>query len=216
MTVRYLDLSKQGRAASLEPSSFDEATNSVEAVWTAGGIVRRRSSSIGEYDEELIVEPGAVCLARLNAGAPFLDSHRDSRLENIIGSVIPGSARIVGGKGVACIALSRAKGDRDIIHKIREGVIRSISVGYIVHRAEMVERDGQIPVMRATNWEPLEISAVAVPADAGAQIRSGVRAAPPTFPCAIIPAATAAPRATARSTYPAFESSAGWHPPFAK
>ena len=69
----------------------------------------------------------------------------------------------------------------DTVQKIREGVIRNVSVGYWVHRYENLPDEGDEQVKIAVDWEPLEISAVPVPADAGAQIRSargGRRAAP--------------------------------------
>lgn len=34
---------------------------------------------------------------------------------------------------------------------------------------------GDVPTWRVTDWEPLEISAVAIPADAGAQVCNGER-----------------------------------------
>ena len=115
---------------------------------------------------------------------------------------------------MATISLSRAKGDADIIHKIGEGIIRSISVGYIVHRAEVIERDRQIPLWRAVDWEPIEISAVPIPADPGAHIRKdGQRVAPATFPCAVVPASTVSPCATPDRRGPAFKDSPGWCAP---
>ncbi len=109
-------------------------------------------------------------LDRLNAGAPFLDSHQSYELANVIGSVVPGSARIVDGRGVAKIQLSSARSDADIVQKIKDGVIRNCSVGYWV--LSSTRSDDDPPVVNVTDWQPLEISAVAVPADASAQIRS--------------------------------------------
>jgi phage head maturation protease len=52
-------------------------------------------------------------------------------------------------------------------------VITGVSIGYRVFKAEKVE-DGSttIPVFRATEWEPFEISPVDVPAEQGAGFRS--------------------------------------------
>jgi len=119
------------------------------------------------------MEPGAVRLDRLNAGAPFVDTHATYCLDNVIGSVVPGTAKIEEGRGIATILLSAAPGVADTVQKIREGVIRNISVGYWLHKVVKTEADdGSVARHDVVDWEPLEISAVPVPADAGSQIRS--------------------------------------------
>ncbi|WEK50318.1 MAG: HK97 family phage prohead protease [Candidatus Kaistia colombiensis] len=205
MTQKTVNIPPQHRGAEFRAGSFDEATNTIGVVFTTGATVRRHSWWDGEYDEELVVEPGAVRLDRLNAGAPFLNSHSGYDLDDVIGSVVPGSARIEGGVGVARIQLSATAGDAENVQKIRDGVIRNVSVGYQMHKVEKTEADdGSVAHWRVIDWEPFEISAVAIPADPGAQIRSAdeqQRAA--AKPCIVIradvaPAAqTANPKETA-------------------
>ena len=126
----------------------------------------------------LTVDPASVRLDRLNAGAPLLDTHNAYQLAAIIGSVVPGTARIESGKGLATVKLSRAEGCADIVQNIRDGIITNISVGYNVHAFTRTEAaDGSPAVMTATDWEPVELSAVPVPADPGAQIRLAQRSA---------------------------------------
>ena len=184
MTQKTVDLPKFGRAAEVRSASFSEADNTIEVVWTTGAPVRRYSYREGvNYVETLEVSKEAVRLERLNAGAPFLNTHSDSNLSDVIGSVVPGSARIEGGKGVATIRLSSAAEDAGIVGKIRDGVIRNISVGYSIHKVERsVTSDGSDEEWLVVDWEPMEISAVPVPADAGSQIRSGGK----TQPCQIV------------------------------
>ena len=161
------------RAARLRSTSYDPDTNTIEVVWTTGAAVRRFDDWSGEeYDEVLSLAPGAVRLDRLNLGAPFVDTHDATACGRVIGSVVRGSARIEGGKGLCLVQLSRARDVADIVTKIREGVIRNVSVGYWVHASRTEDRDGGVPLVTVTDWEPLEISAVPVPADAGSQIRS--------------------------------------------
>jgi hypothetical protein len=107
----------------------------------------------------------------MNSGAPLLNTHSDWSLEDVIGSVVPGSARISGGRGLATVKLSSAAGDADTVIKIKTGIVRNISVGYVVHRVEIIERDRDVPIWRVVDWEPIEISAVPIPADPGAQVR---------------------------------------------
>lgn len=161
------------RAARLRATSFDADSNTIEVVWTTGAAVRRFDDWSGEeFDEVLSLAPGAVRLGRLNAGAPFIDTHDSTECSRVVGSVVRGTARIEDGKGVATIQLSRAKDVADIVTKIREGVIRNISVGYWIHKSTTEDREGGVPLTTATDWEPLEISAVPVPADPGSQVRS--------------------------------------------
>lgn len=156
-----------------------------------------------EYDEVLSVEAEAVRLERLNQGAPFLDSHCSYGLDNVIGSVVPGTAKIENGRGTATILLSKAPGVADTVQKIREGVIRNVSVGYWVHKVVKTEgEDSAIARWDVVDWEPLEISAVPIPADAGSQIRSAVEPSedgPQLRSCLFItrnPASRPTPKAT--------------------
>jgi phage head maturation protease len=170
-----IELPRQLRAAEVRAQSFDENANTIDVVWTTGATVRRYDWLAGAYDEVLEVGEGNVRLERLNAGAPLLNSHNACDLDDVIGSVVPGSARMEAGLGVATVQLSRSEDDASVVQKIRDGIIRNISAGYIIHAVEKLERDdGSAPVWRVTDWEPVEISAVPVPADPGAQIRSAV------------------------------------------
>jgi hypothetical protein len=54
---------------------------------------------------------------------------------------------------------------------VRDGILRNISVGYMVHAYQEI-KDGARRILRAVDWEPMEVSLVCVPADARAQVRS--------------------------------------------
>lgn len=160
------------RDALVRADSFNEENNTVDVVFTTGATVRRVSWREGEFDEELIVTSAAVRLDRLNLGAPFLDTHDGWSLATVLGSVVKGSARIANGAGTAKIQLTRREEARGTVQDIRDGIINNISVGYRTHRVEIEERDGKVPLHRAIDWEPYEISAVPIPADPGAQFRA--------------------------------------------
>lgn len=175
-TDQIIDLPVIGRAGSLQ--AVDEASRSFEVLWTTGAQVRRYSwARDEEFDEELVVSPNAMRLERLNAGAPFLNSHASYSLRSILGVVEEGSIRIEGGRAFARIRLSERDEVEDIWRDIRAGIIRNVSVGYRVHRFERVAKadrtdGGKRALYRAVDWEPLEISAVAIGADASAGIRA--------------------------------------------
>ena len=161
--------------AAIEPASLDVEAREVDVVWTTGARVLR-----GFWDrfwEELSLDPRHVRLDRLNNGAPLLDGHRgDSAATDVMGVVVSGSAKLAGKKGTARVRFPPAgvdeRADR-LFEKVRVGIVQNVSVGYRVHKMEKVE-DGadKIPVMRATDWEPYEVSAAAMGADDGAGFRA--------------------------------------------
>lgn len=189
---QVIELPPMLRGAELRAASFDEKDQTIECCWTTGATVRRVSWLDGVYDEELVVSANAVRLERLNAGAPMLNTHSQWDLASVIGAVMPGTARLEAGKGLARVQLSRTSGDADVVQKIRDGIIRNISVGYIRHKIEKIEKNGETPLWRVVDWEPHEISAVPVPADAGSQFRSAAKEGRPSlFPCTVIGASAA-------------------------
>lgn len=159
------------RAAAFRPASYREADNSMEVVWSIGAAGLRFDWYDGEYyTESLSMEPGAVRLDRLNAGACLVDSHQTRSLAAVLGSVVPGSARIENGQGIARVRLATTPDVADTNQKIIDGHIRSCSVGYAVFQYLRTEESGSV-TMHATDWEPQEISMVIVPFDAAAQVR---------------------------------------------
>lgn len=160
------------RSLSLRAETYDETARTVEVVFTTGARRTMFDWERWDYvDEELSTDPAHVRLERINAGGPVLDTHQRYELRNQIGVVVPGSARIEGGQGVATLQLSAREEVAGVVQDIRDGIIRNISVGYRVYTYEKTEKDGQRPIYRAVDWEPAEISFVPVPADAGAQVR---------------------------------------------
>jgi HK97 family phage prohead protease len=169
-----VDMPRIARAASILPNSLDEEKRTVDVVWTTGARVMR--GFFDRYWEELSLEPRHVRLKRLNNGAPVLNSHDDSDVSRVIGVVESGTAVLEKGRGVATIRFSRSEDDPEadkIFRKIQDGIVQNLSVGYSTHKMEKVE-DGadKIPVYRAVDWEPYELSVVPMGADDGAGFRS--------------------------------------------
>jgi len=186
-----MDLPMMGRAAEVRADSIDLEKRTIEVVWTTGATVQRvrwEGWDAVEYDEELVVSDNSVRLERLNSGAPFLNAHWAWDAGSVIGSVVPGSVRLESGKGYATIQLTSAEDVQGIVHRILEKTLRFVSVGYRVHKYEIEKREGQRELWRAVDWEPLEISAVPIPADPGASVRSGKgNDQPPALnPCVLI------------------------------
>lgn len=163
--------------AAFVPGSFNAEKRTVEVVWSTGARGPRFDWDIGRYYEELSLAPEHVSLSRLNGGASVLNSHQSRDLSAIIGAVVPGSASVDGKEGRATITFSEREEVAGFVKDVEGGIIRHISVGYNVNRYDLVDKvqegDDLIPVYRAVDWEPAEISFVPIAFDAGAQSRTG-------------------------------------------
>jgi hypothetical protein len=167
------DLPMQRRELMIAPGSWNPETRTVDVTWTTGARRRMFDWYRWDYvDEELSLEAGHIRLDRINNGAPVLNTHMSYELEDMIGVVVAGTARIEGGIGIATLQLSRREDVAGIVQDIADGIIRNISVGYMVHEYQVTERPGEVPLMRAVDWEPAEISFVPIPADWAATVRS--------------------------------------------
>ena len=162
--------------AAVREGSVDVEQRTVELTWTTGSKGRRWSWDIGSYMEELEVSAKALRLDRLNNGAPFLNAHSSYELSDVIGVVE--KAWLEGEEGRALVRFSQREDVEGIFRDVQDGILRNISVGYAVHRYEVVEEeDDKLPTYRAVDWEPLELSLVPIGFDDGAKIRSAQTAA---------------------------------------
>ncbi|GIK80951.1 MAG: hypothetical protein BroJett024_20560 [Alphaproteobacteria bacterium] len=173
-----IDLPPLQRAADILPATLDEKDRSIEVVWSTGARVRRQPFFGEPFDEELSMDPAEVHLDRLNAGAPLLKVHDRFALEAVIGSVVPGTARIENGRGLARVRFSEREDVAPIWNDIRSGHLRAVSIGYQVQRYEITRPSNGPELWRAVDWTPFEISAVPVGADPAAGFRSVDRLMP--------------------------------------
>lgn len=116
----------------------------------------------GEF-EILSHEPGAARLERLNNGAMLLFNHDRDRY---LGAVVPGTARIDADRvGRAKLRIREGEEGDAVLRDIRAGILTKVSFLYRVHATATAEPLEGRPAYRATDWEPLEISFVTIPAD---------------------------------------------------
>jgi hypothetical protein len=177
----------QCRAAAV--GAVDVEKRTARLVWSTGAAVKRFSwERWQEFWEELSLESKHVRMDRLRNGAPLLNTHNSYSLDAVIGVVE--SADLAQGEGTATVRFSE-RGEVDpIFHDVKTGIIRNVSVGYRVYRyLDTGETRDGLPVYRATDWEPMELSLVPIGADAGAGVRSEQQ---PLYPCHLVnPAETA-------------------------
>ena len=200
------DMPVQLRSAQLVPSTWNDADNTVDVVWTTG--IRRRAYDWYNdqvFEEELEVSPEAVDMTRFEAGTvQVIDSHDVySGVSAILGIATRGS--IVNGEGRATLAFSTDPAKAGVVGDIKAGIIRAMSFGYTVQKYEITRAqdrtDGvNLPLYRAVRWTPQELTFCAVGADPNAGTRAGdvaqTRSSPPQgTPCEFIRAAAPTPKA---------------------
>lgn len=153
-------------SARFAPSSYDAATRTVEAVFSAG----TRISRWGVF-EELAISADAIDLGRVALGqCRLLDTHNQYSLNAVLGIVE--SARIEGGQLIGRIRFADTEAGRTAEGMVARGELTGISVGYRVTTWSLVSLENEVEIWRADKWELLEVSLVAVPADPLASTRS--------------------------------------------
>lgn len=158
------------RQAPERATSFNGKSGTFTAVIATSTPVLRRDID-GEYLEILSLNPNSVRLERLQSGAaPVLDSHRAGSARDQIGIVT--DVRIENGQLVATARLSARDDVKPIAADLAGGTPPNVSLGYRVYAStESVDADGRT-VVTQTDWEPYEMSLVAIPADPKTHIRS--------------------------------------------
>lgn len=155
------------------PASLDTEKRTVEVVWSTGATVRRMTMFGDTYDEQLDMTPDNVRLERMNSGAPLLADHDSSTVRSVIGSVVPGSAKVKDNVGTALVRFSENNPAADVIWRdVKDGHLRNVSVGYQVHKFEVHKNETGPELWRAVDWSPFEVSVVPIGADSKAQFRS--------------------------------------------
>lgn len=104
--------------------------------------------------------PRSMRLDRVKAGGPFLMDHNPGDHRGVIEEV-----SIDGRRGVARVRFSRSARGEELFNDIQDGIRPNISVGYIIHKMRLENEQDGVKTYRATDWEPLEISSVSIPAD---------------------------------------------------
>ena len=122
------------------------------------------------FGSEVLAHDGKVRLARLNTGAPLLVNHDTDDQVGVIEK-----AYIEGDKGRAVVRFSKSARGEEIFQDVVDGIRRLVSVGYRIHETKTEKKAGGVETIRVTDWEPLEISLVAVPADASVGVGRGAK-----------------------------------------
>lgn len=158
------------RAANVEVDRAEDGSlSTVHATFSSDAPVRMFDWGRGEWVYEVLGHSDdEFDLGFMRSGkAPFLLDH-DRDADSQIGVVE--RAVVSNGRGQAWLRLSRSARGQQIRQDIEDGIRTNISVGYIVREAREVGTHEGLPLIRATMWEPKEISLVTIPADTNSQI----------------------------------------------
>ena len=144
------------RAATFDRAAVDDEARTVELAF----------SSEQPYERWWGVEildhsPQSIRLGRLSSGGPLLMDHDARDHVGVIESVRIDADRV----GRAVVRFGRSQRAEEVFQDVKDGIRRNVSVGYMIHRATLVETREDQEIYRVTDWEPHEVSLVSVPAD---------------------------------------------------
>ncbi len=145
------------RSFDLSRDAINDEARTVEIAFSSEEPVSRW------FGEEILDhDPASIRLGRLNDGGPVLVDHDHTDHVGVVESVVISGDRV----GRAQIRFGKGERAEEIYQDVKDGIRKSVSVGYRIHQMRFeAETDGE-ETYRATDWEPFEISMVSVPADA--------------------------------------------------
>lgn len=150
---------KQIRAATLDDiAPLDDAEGRTIRLAFASETPVQRA-----WGEEILeVSDTAIIADRLNGGSvPLLLDHDMTRQIGVVESWGIGTDKVAR----ATVRFGRSPLASEVLADVQDGIRRNVSVGYQIHKVAE-QKTG----IRATAWEPVEISIVSVPADASVGI----------------------------------------------
>jgi len=144
--------------------------------------------------EILDITPTAMRQGRLRSGANLLVDHDSRDVVGVIESVEVGADRVAR----ATVRFGRSARAEEVWTDVRDGIRRNVSVGYMIHKAQLVEERDGVETYRVNDWEPFEVSLVSVPADptvgVGRSLDSTLESGPDADPPAAAMAAVTEPK----------------------
>jgi len=111
--------------------------------------------------ETLDHSPGSVDLSRMD-GAPLLLDHDPTKQIGVLEKTwVDGSVK----RGYTTARFSKNPLAQEVLQDVIDGIRKNVSVGYRVNKMVLEKQDQNADSYRATDWQPLEVSMVSIPAD---------------------------------------------------
>jgi len=156
--------------AELAADTINEEARTVQLRFYSGAAVLRIPMFDDPYELEFEVTKKAVRLGRLRSGAPLYDNHsKYAGIGAILGVV--DEPLLEDGQAYATARFSKREEVEPIWQDVLDRILRSVSMGVQIYELKEVTEEGaKLKRFRATDWEPLEVSLVGIPADPDAQV----------------------------------------------
>lgn len=157
--------------------------------------------------EILDCAPKSMRLQRIKSGAPLLCDHNTRDQIGVIESVQIGADKVAR----AVVRFGRSARAEEWFQDVVDGIRSSVSVGYEIHSAKLVETKDGVDTYRVDDWEPYEVSIVSVPADTSVGVGRAAGEESPVIPpnthrSKESPAMQTAPEAAPAPAAPAIQS----------
>jgi len=144
------------RSFELNQRAINEEDRTIEIAFSSEAEVER-----GYGTEVLDHRAASVRLDRLNNGGAFLMEHNRNDQIGVVERAWIDDDK----KGRAVVKFSKSARAEEIFQDVKDGIRRLVSVGYRIHEMDSEKMDGGRESIRATDWEPFELSLVSIPAD---------------------------------------------------
>jgi HK97 family phage major capsid protein len=155
--LRKLQAEPMHRALAVERAHIDVEARTVVLAF-ASEIPYERYFGV----EILDCAPTSMRTARLRSGANLLCDHDSRDVVGVVQSVDIGADRVAR----AVVRFGKSARAQEVWQDVVDGIRVNVSVGYMIHKAVLVETKDGLETYRVTDWEPFEVSLVSVPADA--------------------------------------------------
>lgn len=149
-------LGPQTRDFAIPAESIDAEARTVELAFSSETPYERWWGT-----EVLGHERSAVRLDRMANGAALLVDHNTRDQIGVVVRAWIGDDRV----GRAVVRFSRSVRGEEVFQDVLDGIRKLVSVGYRIHELVLEKQSDQGDTYRVTDWEPYEVSIVAVPAD---------------------------------------------------
>ncbi len=153
---RHLTEGRTERALQVERAAIDEEARTAVLAFASESPYERWWGV-----EILDCTATSMRQGRLRGGANLLCDHDWKDVVGVVESVEIGADRV----GRAVVRFGKSARAEEVWQDVKDGIRRNVSVGYMVHKAILVESNDGQETYRVTDWEPFEISLVSVPAD---------------------------------------------------
>lgn len=155
--IQKIKSEKAERTFSVERAHVNEDDRTVELAFSSETPVERW------YGEEILDHsPSSVRMDRLQNGAAVLVNHDTDDHVGVVERAWIGDDR----KGRALVRFGRSARADEVFQDVVDGIRSLVSVGYMRNDLVLERESDDVKTYRVTDWQPFEISLVAVPADA--------------------------------------------------